>query len=178
MNTIIKLPARAARNNRGSHGSAWAGLRTNRIAVIFTSPEATLAAARAAYELAAAMNASTAILHFRPVPYALPLTRRTPVPNGETDALAAALRQEGISADVNVYLCRSEHQAALVTLEPHSLVVIGSDNVRWPFARSAWWRRVLGAAGHVVVSVSASHFDPLNHQITKSPNHQMEKARA
>lgn len=182
MNKIITLPRVLARDAVRNEPE-FRGVRTNGVYVIFTSPEATLAAARAADDLAAAMNAPLTVVHFRPVPYALPLTERTRIPNMETEALASQLRKEGITADVCVYLCRSEHDAAVLTLRPHSLVFVGGRHAWWPLTRAARWRRALEAAGHVVVAVDASHYrahghqiSPVNHQITQSPNHQITKS--
>ena len=158
MNTIIKLPTAPSGKGALRTEPVDTGVRTKGVYVIYTSLEATLAATRAAHDLATAMNVPLTVVPFRPVPYALPLTERTRIPSTETDALADRLRKEGIEAEVRVYLCRSERNAMAMTFAPHSLVVVGGRHAWWPLTRAAGWRRALEAEGHAVVSVDAAHY--------------------
>jgi hypothetical protein len=153
------------------------GVSTSGVYVLFTSLDATLAASRAARDLAAAMGVPLTVVHFRPVPYALPLSDRPRMPDAEADSLADRLKAEGIDASVRVYLCRSAREAAALTLAPHSLIVVGDARPWWPFTRAAARRRALERAGHTVVSVCAAQYRLAREPAAERPRRTSAPAR-
>lgn len=167
MNKIIKLPKA---HSKDAALTVNPDVRTTAVYVLFTSLAATLAATRAARELAAAMGVPLTVVQFRPMPYALPLTDRTRIPNVEADSLARRLKKEEIDAQVRVYLCRSERDAMSMTFGAHSLIVVGDALPWWPFTRAASLRRTLEAAGHAVVSVDTRRYQLADEPTAKRPD--------
>jgi hypothetical protein len=130
-------------------------IRTDAIYVVFTSIDDTLAAVRIGGELGKAMGVPLTLIHFRAVPFQLPVD----APNGlspvETEAFVKRVRAEGLDLRVRVYLCRDERRAIPFAFKPHSLIVVAGRQRWWP-RRSERWRRMLEAAGHFVVFVDTS----------------------
>ena len=131
----------------GSH------IRTDAVYVVFTSRDSTLCAVHAARELASALDASVIVLRFRPVPYALPLSVRSALPDPELDRFATAVKSRCIDASVRTYFCRSDRDAAALALPARSLVLVGSRRTAWPFTPARAWRRRLEAMGHCVILI-------------------------
>lgn len=152
MNKVIKHPAAPSTSAPKLNGL---GLQTGTVYVVFLTADSTLAAVLAAHDLATALHASIVVLHFRPVPYALPVPEHSRVPDRELEALAAALNTNGIAATLRTYLCRSEREAAALALPTHSLVFIGERLAGWPLTLAAKWRRRLEALGHSVLLINA-----------------------
>lgn len=153
MNKIIRHPRGDRRDSGATNGATE--IQTGTVYVVFTSTDSTLAAMRAGHDLAKALDASITVLRFRAVPYVLPLSERTAIQDPEIDAFASTLEEAGIDASVRTYLCRSDRDAAAVTLPPRSLVVVGDRRAGWPFTRAAGWRRRLEAMGHAVLLIHA-----------------------
>ena len=130
-------------------------IHTDAVYVVYTTLDETLRALHAARGFAEAMQAPLTLLHFRIVPYPLPVevpAGTSPVP---TQEFAERLAQENLSPEIYVHLCRDERVAIPAALQPHSLVVIGGSSHWWQ--RSAErWRRILEAAGHFVMVVEAT----------------------
>jgi hypothetical protein len=140
--------------NSGPHDgeSAASLIRTDAIHLVFTSVDDTLAAARVAGRIAAAMHVPLKLVHFRTVPYGTAVDRPAGVSPIETDAFIERLRDEGIEARARVYLCRHERRAFPMAFKRRSIVVIGGRHRRWPTAEERL-RRQLESAGHYVVFV-------------------------
>jgi hypothetical protein len=127
-----------------------AGIRTDSVYVVYTSFDDTLAAVRVAAGFAKAMDVSVTLVHFRTVPYALPVDAPSGISPVETDSFTARLRAEGLDVRVRVCLCRDERQAIPLAFTRPSLIVVAGRRGWWPTA-SDRWRRRLEAAGHLVV---------------------------
>jgi hypothetical protein len=163
MSQIIQLAPAAVEATRGpslDHGNP--SIRTDAIYVIYTSIEGTLAAVRVAGDFGKALGVPVTLIHFRTVPYALPVDAPSGISPVETDAFLERLRAEDRDIRVNVYLCRDEHDAIPLALRPHSLIVAAGQRRWWPTA-SARWRRMLEAAGHFVVFVDTGEYKERTH---------------
>jgi hypothetical protein len=152
---IIQNPPAAIDTLETGFSAKSPAIRTEAFYVVFTTIDETLAAARVARDLAAAMDVPSVLLHFRTVRFA-------PAPNVpigispvETEAVIAQLRAEGVDTRVRLCCCRNEHQAIPYAFKPHSLVVVAGHRGWWP-TRSERWRRALETAGHFVVFVDTS----------------------
>ena len=132
-----------------------APVRTDAVTVIYTSWDETLQAARVGGQLAAKMGVPLRVIHFRTVPRQLDVDRPDGLSPVETDAFAARLADEGMSARVRVFLCRDETKTIPYAFKPHSIVVIGGHHSWWP-TRAERWRHTLEAAGHLVIVVDPS----------------------
>jgi hypothetical protein len=132
-----------------------AAITTDRIYLLYTGIESTLAAARAAAPFAKALNAPLTVVHFQTVPYPLPVDAATGISPIHTPAFLGRLRGEGLDAQVQVYLCRDDQRVMPLTLNMRSLVVLGGRRSWWPtpVERS---RRTLEAAGFFVVFVDTA----------------------
>ena len=113
---------------------------------------------RVAADFARALGVSVTLVHFRTVPYAVPVDAPG---NGSpivTNPLIERLKAQGVDVRVRVFLCRDERGAIRQAFRPHSLVVVAGRHRLWPTA-AARWRRMLEAAGHYVVFVDASDLE-------------------
>ena len=101
------------------------------VAVLYTSPEPTLAALRTAQQLRRPHGAPVRLLVVLHVPYPLPLSS-PPVPVGFTELQMRRLASQ-VSADVRVemYLRRDRREVLSGCLKPGSLVVLGSKRKLW-----------------------------------------------
>jgi hypothetical protein len=156
MTRVIQIPA--AGESRWPVERIPAAIRTETVYVVFTSIDETLSAVRVAQPLAGAMGVPLTVVHFRAVPFALPVTEPTGVSPAETETFIARLRAEDVDARVRVYLCRDEQRTMPYAFRPHSLIVMASHR-RWWGTPAERWRGALEAAGHFVVFV-----DPAVHQ--------------
>jgi hypothetical protein len=156
MSQTIQLAPAPVEETRGrSLEHSVPTIRTDAVYVIYTSIEGTLAAVRVASDFGQALGVPVTLIHFRTVPYALPVDAPCGISPVETDAFLERLRAEGLDIRVNVYLCRDEHDAIPLALRPHSLIVAAGRRGWWP-TESARRRRMLEAAGHYVVFVDTS----------------------
>ena len=130
-------------------------IRTDAVYVVYTSIDDTLAAARVAGNFAEALGVPVTLVHFRTVPFALPVDEPTGMSPVETDEFLARIRAEGFDVRVRVYLCRDRRRAIPSAFKPQSLIVVAGQRSWWP-TRSERWRRTLEAAGHFVVFVDKS----------------------
>ena len=130
-------------------------IRTDAVYVVYTTIGETLSAVRVASDFAGAFGVPVTVIHFRAVPYELPVDAPTGLSPVETDPFLERLRTECPDAQVRVYLCRNAQQAIAEAFTPHSLIVIAGRHGWW-LTRSERWRRVLEAAGHHVVFVDMS----------------------
>jgi hypothetical protein len=156
MNQIIQLPSSAAAAQVAQgHARRGGAIRTNGVYVVYTTPEETVAAIRAASDFANAIGARVTLMHFRVVPYALPVDAPCGISPIETDAFVNRLASEGLEVRRRVYLCREERPAIRRALKRASLVFVGGHRRWWP-TPSERRRRELEAAGHFVVIVDPS----------------------
>jgi hypothetical protein len=124
------------------------------VTVIFTTPDATIAALRVVATLGRSWNAPIRLIAQQPPTYAVPQDGppvRNPV---ESPAFHARLTGE-INARVDVLVCVTRRVADLARalLRRGSLVVIGGRHSWWP-TRPERLRRTLEAQGHIVVFVN------------------------
>ena len=128
---------------------------TDGVYVVYTSFDETLAALRAAGGFSEALGMPVTLVHFREVPYELPVDGPRGVSPIETDAFIRRLRTEGLAPRVHVCLCRDYRQAIPMAFKPYSLVVVAGRRGWWP-TLSQRWRRALEDKGHFVVFIDTS----------------------
>ena len=151
-NTAIAKPARPS--------AIWdtaEGLRPKRLEVnvIFTDPQATVAALKTAGSLARDLGACIRVRAAIAVPYALPLDK-PPVSAGFIEELLSdlvcRLELDAFEPSVHLYLCRDQVETLLQVLSPNSLVVIGGRKHWWPTAERRM-ARALRSKGHRIVFI-------------------------
>src|SRR5580704_14216919 len=129
--TIITQPARPAVISRTPEGSGPGRLEVN---VIFTDPQATVAALKAAGVLARDLGACIQVRAAIAVPYTLPLDK-PPVSVGFLESLLCRLVSrsdlDNFEPNVHLYMCRNQVETLERVLSPNSLVVISG--------REYWW---------------------------------------
>lgn len=137
-------------------------IRTDAVYVVYTTIDDTLAAARVAGAFASALEVPITIIHFRTVPYPLPMDEPTGMSPVETEEFLARLQAEGLDTRVRVCLCRDGRRAIPSEFQRHSLIVVAGRRSWWP-TESERWRRTLEAAGHFVVFVDKSEHKERSH---------------
>ncbi len=152
LNSAITQPARPSVNFETAEGFGQRRLEVN---VIFTDPQATVAALKTAGSLARDLGASIRVRAALTVPYALPLDR-PPVSADFIEEflsdLVCRLDLDAFEPSVHLYQCRDQVETLLHVLSPNSLVVIGGRKHWWPTPE----RRVakaLQSKGHRVVFI-------------------------
>ena len=125
------------------------------VTVVYTTPEGTLDALKAAGTLAKDLGARVGLVVTEVVPFRLPLDQpRVSVEflKQRQDALVSEAHIEGEEVRVQICLCRDRKQTLRQVLPPRSLVVIGG--------RRNWWARrdlrletFLSRLGHHVIFV-------------------------
>jgi hypothetical protein len=132
--------------------------RKLRVTVIKTTTERTIAALRAAANMAAQLRAQIVLLAIQVVPLQLPLNRPPVCVKFLQQQLLDVVCESGVrntEVVIQVALCRDRDQALKHLLSPHSLVVIGGSRQGWlrPELRL---KRFLRRLGHEVVFVDVS----------------------
>ena len=127
-------------------------IRTNAVYVVYTSTDETFAALRIAGGFARALCVPLILVHYRAVPYPLPVDSPTGVSPIQSEAFLERLRGERLDVQSRVCLCRDGRRAIGSALNMPSLVVVGGRR-RWWRTKADTWRRALEAAGHYVVFV-------------------------
>jgi hypothetical protein len=127
-------------------------IRSDAVYVLFTTIEATLAAARVGHDFATVMSVPLKLVQVRTVPYPLSVDAPTGVSPLETDEFRARLKAAGVDAQFHVVLCRDERCVIATAVPAHSLVILAGHRRWWP-TRPERWRRALDLAGHFVVFV-------------------------
>ena len=131
------------------------GLGRLEVNVIFTDPQATMAALKTAGLLARDLGASIQVRAAIAVPYPLPLDKPPVSVAFIEDLLCRMVRRADLDAFepcVHLYECRDRIETFLQVLEPHSLVVICGRKHWWPTAESRM-AKALRSKGHRVVFV-------------------------
>jgi hypothetical protein len=152
LNSAITQQARPSVSWETPEGFGPGRLEVN---VIFTDPQATVAALKTAGSLARDLGACIRVRAAITVPYRLPLDK-PPVSAGFIEDLLSdlvcRLDLHDFEPSVHLYVCRNQVEALLQVLTRNSLVVIGGRKRWWPTAE----RRVakaLRSKGHRVVFI-------------------------
>ena len=132
--------------------SSTLSIRTDRLYLLYTGIEQTLGAAHVAAPFADALGVPLTVVHFRIVPYPLPVDGPTGLSPIQTAAFLRRLRQDGSDPRIRVYLCRDDQQAIPRALKTHSLVVLGGRRGWWP-TRAERFRHVLETSGYFVIFI-------------------------
>ncbi len=125
------------------------------ISVIYTTADETLAALRAANELARPLKRPVRLIDFRVVQVGAPVeapTGRSPI---ETNGLLDRVRSQGIEVQVEVYVCRDVRCAIPRVFMDDSLIVLGGRHRWWP-TRTERLRQILERRGHFVLLVDGA----------------------
>ncbi len=126
-----------------------------RVTVVYTTPEGTLGALKAADTLAKDLNARVGMIVTEVVPFRLPLDQpRVPVQflQDRQDDLVSKAGIESQEIRVQICLCRDRKHALHELLPPRSLVVIGGRR-NWWSSREQRLETFLARLGHHVVFV-------------------------
>jgi hypothetical protein len=149
-------PATLFPGDAGVHWPSGApSIRTDRLYLLYTGIETTLTAAHVAAPFADALGVPLTVVHFRIVPYPLPVDAPTGVSPIQTDTFRRRLRNDGADARIRVFLCRDDRRAMPHALLAHSLVVLGGHRGWWP-TRAERCRRALEAAGCFVIFIDTA----------------------
>jgi hypothetical protein len=127
-------------------------LTTDRVYLLFTSLEETLAAIPVASRLARALHSRLTVVHLRAVSFGAPLEHPCGLSPVETTEFRSRLEAEDGDAEARVCVCRDARAAVSTVFRVRSLVVLGRHHRWWPTFADRWRRR-LEAAGHLVVVV-------------------------
>jgi hypothetical protein len=127
-------------------------IRTDAVYVVYTSTEKTLAALRIAGGFAIALSVPLILVHYRTVPYPLPVDAPAGISPIQSEQFIERLRAEDLDVECRVYLCRDDRRAMGLAFKSPSLIVIGGRHRWWP-TRAQTWRRALESSGHFVVFV-------------------------
>jgi len=123
--------------------------------VIFTDPQATAAAFKAATTLAADLDACIRVRAAIAVPFCLPLDRpQVPIPFTERilSELVSQAEPHSLDVTIHLYLSRDRVEALLQVLQPNSLVIIAGRKRVWPTPESRITKR-LQSQGHRVLFI-------------------------
>jgi hypothetical protein len=120
------------------------------IAVVFTSVDSTLAALKAAGDLAASLGARITLLVPQVVPYSLPLESPPVLLDFNERRFKVIASESPAETNVQIYLCRDPFETVVSALNPGSLVVVGGKRRWWPTKEKSLASK-LRRAGHEVV---------------------------
>ena len=150
MLTLQGVEAASQIPDTGCRNDSDAPIRSDAVYVLFTTIDATLAAARIGHDFAAALSVPLKLVHVRRVPYPLAVDAPVGLSPLQTDEFSERLRAAGVSAEIRVVLCRDELRCLPSAVPAHSLIVLADRRRRWP-TRTGRWPRLLESAGHYVV---------------------------
>jgi hypothetical protein len=126
-----------------------------RVTVVHTTPDGTVAALRAAADLAKHLDGRVALVAPEVIPFLFPLDE----PHVAIDFMKKRYRDLVARAGlvdqeitIRILLCRDRQAALKQWLAPHSLIVIGGST-RWWARRERRFARWLGKLGHRVIFV-------------------------
>jgi hypothetical protein len=120
--------------------------------VVCTSQEQTLIALKKAGDLARPIGARVVVLVAQMVPYQLPLDEPPVSATFTMRRFEMIASQYPTKAEVRVCFCRNQLEMLKSSLNPNSLVVLGTRN-RWWLTHEARLARRLRRAGHEVILV-------------------------
>jgi len=150
--TIIVQPARPAVVWETPEEPGCGHLEVN---VIFTDPQATMAALETAGRLARDLGACIQVRAAIAVPYTLPIDKPPVSVEFIENLLCGLVTRADLAAydpSVHLYECRDQTEALLQVLRPNSLVVICGREHWWPTAERRM-AKALRSKGHRVVFV-------------------------
>ena len=127
-------------------------IRSDAVYVLFTTIDATFAAARIGHDFAAALAVPLKLVHVRAVPYPLAVDAPAGLSPLQTDEFLERLDAARVNTEIRVVLCRDERRALPSAVPARSLIVLAGQRRWWP-TRSGRWHRLLESAGHYVVFV-------------------------
>ncbi len=153
---IVELPSSPSAT-RPSEAEMPAGStpKVADISVIYTTADETVAALRAADELARPLKRTVRLIDFRVVPVGAPVeapTGRSPI---ETNGLLDRVRSEGVDVRAEVYVCRDVRDAIPHVFTDRSLIVLGGRH-HWWATRTERLRQILERQGHFVLLVDGA----------------------
>jgi hypothetical protein len=122
------------------------------VAVVFTSPAATMEAVREAGVLARPLNALVTLLVPQVVPYPASLESPPVLLDFSEQWLREMAAQSAVQTAAHIYLCRDATDTLQSVLAPHSLVVIGGRKRWWPTREQKLARNLL-RSGHEVIFI-------------------------
>jgi len=122
--------------------------------VIYTGTKETLAALRAAGQLAWNLRATIQVLVPEVVPYPLDLSTPPMAEGFATRKFQTLAEGQRVPTRVHRILCRDRESACKQALHPHSLIVIGNHKHWWKPGESRL-AAALRQQGHEVISVAA-----------------------
>src|SRR3974390_3486829 len=117
------------------------------VSVIYTSPETTLAAIKAAGAMAESLHARITIIVLQVVSIHVPLPSPPVLLEFQEAQMRAIAEQSPVETTVQIYLCRDYWEMLRSVLKPHSLVILGTRR-KWWLAREERWARKLRRTGH------------------------------
>jgi hypothetical protein len=162
----------------GRHGDCDPPIRSDAVYVLFTTIDATLAAARIGHDFATALSVPLKLVHVRTVPYPLSVDAPAGLSPLQTEAFLERLGAAGVDAEIRVVLCRDERRALPTAVPAHSLIVF-ADRRRWWPTRTGRWHRVLESAGYYVVFVDPRQTPTLRHRsLVPDRPHRRESSHA
>jgi hypothetical protein len=126
-----------------------------RLTVVFSTPEGTLAALRAARNLASNLGARILLLVPQAVPLPFPLEQPPIAIHYLEERQLSLVAASGIDAEeinIAIYLCRNRKECLRDVLRTRSLVVIGGER-HWWFGKEQKLEQYLQTLGHQVVFV-------------------------
>jgi hypothetical protein len=126
--------------------------RTLDVAVVFTSPAATMAAIRTAGALADRLSARISLLVPQVVPFPAPLESPPVLLDFSERWFRDIAAQSPVETSVQIYLCRDRVDTLRTVLGTGSLVVIGGKKRWWP-TRERTMARKLRRSGHEVIFI-------------------------
>src|SRR6266404_3571256 len=103
-----------------------------KIAVIFTSVEATLQALKQAGNLANSLGARIKLVVPQVVPYPLPLETPPVLVEFNENRFRVTASESPVETSVQIYLCRDRLEMLTSVLQPGSVVVLGGRKRWWP----------------------------------------------
>jgi hypothetical protein len=131
MNTSLALDRRLTIEMGLSEAAAVPESSLN-IVVVFSRPQATIAALRKATRLAVSLGAAIKLVVPQVVPYPLPLTSPPLLLDFQEKRFREIAAECPVDIRVQLYLCRDQLEALRTALKPHSIVVIGGHKRWWP----------------------------------------------
>jgi hypothetical protein len=123
---------------------------------LFTTVPGTLAALCEAAHWAHQLGACIRVLVAQVVPYPLPLDKPRVDPEFRLRHFRAFCEQVPIETRIEIRLCRDARQCIQEALLPHSLIVIGNRQSRWPWTYEKRLGKNLQNASHQVILVDSS----------------------
>jgi hypothetical protein len=149
-NTALVFEKRMAPMTRRSGPADEETQSTLEVAVVFTSPAATLTAVRKASVLARPLNARITLLVPQIVPYPDPLESPPILLDFSEHCLREIAAQSPVQTEVHIYLCRDAAATLQSVIAPHSLVVIGGRKRWWPTRAQKLARNLLRSDHEVI----------------------------